>query len=274
MVENIITDGDYILIVYGDIGRWLVQVKAGEKFHTNKGFFAFDQIIGKPFGTTIVTSKEHQFQVFSPTPSDFLLKTIRKTQIIYPKDAAFILLQTGIGPGSRVVEAGAGSGGLTSLLAYYVRPTGKIYSYEVNEQFYKKARKTLARVKLEEWVELKNQDILNGIAEQNVDTVILDLPQPWDAIPHVSNALKDGGTFASLSPTIIQVQNTVESLRAYRFGDVQTFELLLRPWKISVRKNQFIATRPRTQMIGHSGFLTFARKLCTDCSSESQEELK
>jgi len=261
-LENIIQAGDYVLIVYGDRGRWLVQVKEGETFHTNKGFIQFDSIIGKPNGTSVLSSKENTFQIFAPTPADFLQKTIRKTQIVYPKDASFILIQTGIGPGSRVVEAGAGSGGLTSVLAYYVRPTGKIYSYEVNEQFYKKAQKTLARAQLGTFVEFKNQDISEGINEKNVDSVVLDLPQPWDIIPEAEKALKCGGTFASLSPTIIQVQNTVEKLREHEFGDVNTYELLLRPWKISIHKGTFVATRPKTQMIGHSGFLTFARKLC------------
>ncbi len=260
-LDNIIKNGDYVLIVYGDRGRWLVQVKEGQTFHSNKGYIEFDSLIGKPYGITFESSKNNTFSFFHPTPADFLLKTIRKTQIIYPKDAALILIQTGIGPGSIVVEAGAGSGGLTSILAYYVRPNGKVYSYEVREEFLKKAQKTLNRVGLEEFVELKNNDVLNGIEERDVDSVVLDLPNPWDAVPTAENALKSGGTFASLSPTIIQVQNTVEVLREHNFGDVRTCELLLRPWKISLRKGTFVATRPQTQMIGHSGFLTFARKL-------------
>ncbi|MHA1263837.1 MAG: tRNA (adenine-N1)-methyltransferase [Candidatus Helarchaeota archaeon] len=261
-MDKTISNGDYILIVYGDKGRWLVQVKEGETFHTNKGHLAFNSIIGKPYGTSILSSKGNLFQIFAPTPADFLLKTIRKTQIIYPKDAAFILLQTGIGPGSRVVEAGAGSGGLTSVLAYYVRPTGKIYSYEINAEFYKKAKKTLERTQLRDFVELKLKDINEGIDEEHLDAVVLDLPQPWDIIDSAKKALKNGGLYASLSPTIIQVQTTVDLLRAHNFGDIRTYELLLRPWKISVRKGNFLATRPQTQMIGHSGFLTFARKLC------------
>lgn len=260
-VENKIKNGDYVLIVYGDKGRWLVQVKEGESFHTNKGFIKYDAIIGKPYGVRIQSSKDRTLLVFKPTPADFLLKTIRKTQIVYPKDASFILINTGIGPGSRVVEAGAGSGGLTSVLAYYVRPNGKVYSYELQEQFLKKAQKTLTRMGLEEFVEFKNKDVIEGIEERDVDSVVLDLPEPWEVVPQAHMALKPGGLFASLSPTIVQVQNTVDSLKEHHFGDVRTVELLLRPWKISVRKKTFVATRPQTQMIGHSGFLTFARKL-------------
>lgn len=263
-MENLIKIGDYVLIVYGDRGRWLVQVKEGETFHTNKGYVAFDSIIGKPYGSSVQSSQDRTFLIFTPTPADLLLKTVRKTQIIYPKDASFILICTGIGPGSRVVEAGAGSGGLTSVLAYYVRPNGKVYSYELREEFLKKARKTLSRAGLEYFVELKNQDIIEGIDEKNVDSIVLDLPTPWDVVPVARVALKAEGTFASLSPTISQVQNTVNSLKQHGFGDINTFELLLRPWKISVKKGTFEATRPRTQMVGHSGFLTFARKLAKE----------
>lgn len=263
-LEDKIKDGDYVLIVYGDKGRWLIQVKEGESFHTNKGFITFDSIIGKPYGIQVQSSKDYTFRIFAPTPADFLIKTIRKTQIVYPKDAAFILIHTGIGPGAHVVEAGSGSGGLTSILAYYVRPNGKIYSYELQEQFLKKAQKTIARMGLDKFVEFKNKDILNGIEESNIDSVILDLPTPWDIVPLTRTALKSGGIFASFSPTIIQVQNTVASLREHKFGDIRTYELLLRSWKISSRKKTFVATRPHTQMIGHSGFITFARKLSTE----------
>ncbi|HUX98517.1 MAG TPA: tRNA (adenine-N1)-methyltransferase [Candidatus Deferrimicrobium sp.] len=254
-MEKIIQNGDSILIVFDEKRRWIVQVKEGEKFHTNKGFINFDDVIGKPYGCQIQGSKQLDFLIFAPTPADLLFKTFRQTQIIYPKDAGMIIVLTGIGPGSQVVEAGAGSGGLTSMLAYFVRPDGKIYSYEMREEFLKKAQKNITRVGLDKFVEFRNKNILDGIEEKNMDSIILDLPNPWEVVPLTRSALKSGGFFASFSPQISQVQNTVSALREYNFGDIRTYELLMRSWEITKMKS-----RPETQMIGHTGFLTFARK--------------
>jgi len=267
-VEKRIKSGDYILIVFDEPRRWLVQVKAGDAFHTNKGFIKFDDIIGKPYGVRILGSKGHLFSIFTPTTADFLFKAVRQTQIIYPKDASFILITAGIGPGARVVEAGSGSGGLTSVLAFYVQPMGKVYGYEINDEFLKKARKNIARVGLENVVEFKNRDVLAGIEETDVDAVILDLATPWEAVHLAYSALKDAGFFVSFSPTVVQVQKTIEALRNHRFGDIRTCELLLRPWQIS-KKREEVIIRPQTQMIGHTGFLTFARKM----SIESEERV-
>ena len=269
-MEKRIQSGDYILIVFDEPRRWLVQVRAGDAFHTNKGFIKFDDIIGKPYGVRIRGSKGHLFSIFTPTTADFLFKAVRQTQIIYPKDASFILITAAIGPGSRVVEAGSGSGGLTSVLAFYVQPTGKVYGYEINDEFLKKARKNIARVGLESVVEFKNKDVLTGIEETNVDAVVLDLATPWEVVPLAYSALKDAGFFVSFSPTVVQVQKTIATLRDNRFGDIRMCELLLRPWQIS-RKRDDVIIRPQTQMIGHTGFLTFARKMSIESEELSYE---
>jgi tRNA (adenine57-N1/adenine58-N1)-methyltransferase len=260
-VSEIIRKGDKVLIIYDEQRRWIVEVKEGESFHTNKGIISFDDLIGKPYGTQIESSKGRNFLIFQPTPADFLFKVIRKTQIVYPKDAAFILLNAGIGPGSRVVEAGSGSGGLCSILAYYVRPTGKVFSYEIREDFFTKAQKTITRLGLEQFVEFKNKDITEGIDERNVDAVVLDLPIPWEVVPHTRDPLKAGGILVSFLPTINQVQSTVQALKEHRFGDVMVYELLLRSWQITSRHKEYLATRPQTPMVGHTGFIIVARKL-------------
>ncbi|MDD1776597.1 MAG: tRNA (adenine-N1)-methyltransferase [Candidatus Helarchaeota archaeon] len=265
-MEKLIQSGDYILIVFDEPHRWLVQVRAGDAFHTNKGFIKFDDIIGKPYGVRVHGSKGHPFSIFTPTTADFLFKAVRQTQIIYPKDASFILITAGIGPGWRVVEAGSGSGGLTSVLAFYVQPTGKVYGYEINEEFLKKARKNITRLGLDNVVEFKNRDIFAGIEEKEVDAVVLDLATPWEAVHVAYGALKNAGSFVSFSPTVVQVQKTIAALRDNRFGDIRMCELLLRPWQVS-RKMDEVIIRPQTQMIGHTGFLTFARKM----SMESEE---
>ncbi|MEM3585829.1 MAG: tRNA (adenine-N1)-methyltransferase [Candidatus Jordarchaeaceae archaeon] len=248
--------GDWILLIYDRKRRWLLKVEEGKVHHTHKGMINLDDIIGKPYGTMVLSNLNHKFYVVKPTPIDVVLKMQRATQIIYPKDIGLILLNTGIVPGSRVVEAGTGSGALTSILANYVRPSGKVYSYENREEFLKIARKNLEKAGVLEYVELKNKDILEGIEEKEVDAVVLDMATPWLAVKTSYDALVMGGHFASYSPTIDQVQKTVKELKNYNFIDVSTMECMVR--YINVEEGK---TRPETRMIGHTGYMTFALKV-------------
>ncbi len=248
--------GDYVLLIYDRKRRWLLKAEEGKKHHTHRGVVNFDDIIGKPYGTTVLSNLNHKFYVVRPTPMDLILKMQRATQIIYPKDIGLILLNTGIGPGSRVVEAGTGSGALTSILANYVKPTGRVYSYENREEFLIIARRNLEKAGITNYVELKNKDILEGIEEEQIDAVILDIATPWQVVKLAYNALIGGGHFASYSPTIEQVQKTVKELKKEKFIDLRTLECIER--YINVEEGK---TRPETRMIGHTAFLTFARKI-------------
>jgi tRNA (adenine57-N1/adenine58-N1)-methyltransferase len=182
------------------------------------------------------------------------MKSARKTQITYPKDIALIVMFSGIGPGSHIVEAGTGTGALTTALAHYVRPDGRVHSYEIREEFLKTAEKNLKRSNLTDFVELKNKDITAGIDESNVDAVILDLATPWLVVAHAYAALKPCGTIVSFSPTIDQVVKTVEALKENSFVDLETVECLMRGMQVERGK-----TRPQTLMTGHTGYITFAR---------------
>jgi tRNA (adenine57-N1/adenine58-N1)-methyltransferase len=162
---------------------------------------------------------------------------------------------SGIGPGSQVVEAGTGTGALTIALAHYVKPEGRVYSYEVREEFLETAEKNLKRAGLADYVKLKNKDITIGIDEKELDAVVLDMATPWLVVPHAYNALKPCGTIVSFSPTIDQVVRTVEALKENSFIDVETVECLMRGMQIEKGK-----TRPQTLMTAHTGYITFARK--------------
>lgn len=248
--------GEYVLLIYDRKRRWLIKVEQGKTHHTHKGMINLDDIIGKPYGTMVLSNLNHKFYAVKPTPVDMVLKMQRATQIIYPKDIGLILLNTGVIPGSRVVEAGTGSGALTSILANYVKPSGKVYSYENREEFLNTARKNLEKAGVLEYVELKNKDILEGIEEKQVDAVILDMATPWLAVKIAYDALITGGHFASYSPTIEQVQKTVKELKKQNFIDITTLECMVR--YINVEEGK---TRPETRMIGHTGYMTFALKV-------------
>ncbi|MHA1506662.1 MAG: tRNA (adenine-N1)-methyltransferase [Candidatus Asgardarchaeia archaeon] len=251
--------GDLILLFFDERRNWIIKVDEEKKFHTHLGIVDLDSVVGKKWGSCIESSLGKKFYVFYPSIGDLIVKIPRRTNIIYPKDAGLILLNTGIGPGSRVAEAGSGSGALTSILAYYVRPTGHVYSYEVREDFIKLAKKNVRRLGLSDYVTFKNKDIKEGIDEENLDAIILDLATPWDYVKVVYDALSPHGMFVSFSPTIDQVIKTYEALSKNGFRFMRCVESFLRD--IIVRPGK---TRPSTRMIGHTGYILFARKISQD----------
>ena len=250
-----ISEGDYV-ILYLDLRRtYMVKVEAGKTFHTHKGYMKLDELIGKEFGATVQSSLGIEFTALKPALTDYIMKSSRQTQITYPKDAALIVMFSGIGAGSRVVEAGTGTGALTTALAHYVKPDGKVYSYEIREEFQKAAEKNLRRAGLLGFVELKSKDVTTGIEERDVDAVVLDLATPWLVAPHAYEALKPSGIIVSFSPTIDQVVKMTEALKEQNFICIETVECLMRGMQVERGK-----TRPQTLMTGHTGYITHARK--------------
>ncbi|MDH5690859.1 MAG: tRNA (adenine-N1)-methyltransferase [Candidatus Bathyarchaeota archaeon] len=254
-MSQTISEGDRVLLYLDRKRTYLVMVEKEKSFHTHKGFIQLDELIGKEYGTCVTSSMGVEFVALKPILRDYVFKMLRKTQITYPKDIALIVMFSGAGPGSRIVEAGTGTGALTTALAFYVKPEGCIYSYEVRQEFMETASKNLERAGVSEYVELKNKDVTEGIDEQDVDAVILDLATPWLVISHAYLALKGSGTLVSFSPTIDQVVKTVEALKESGFVAIETVECLMRRMQIMKGK-----TRPETLMTGHTGYITFARK--------------
>ncbi len=252
---DLICTGADVLLFLDRKRTYLVTAKKGERFHTHKGYVCFDDIIGRPFGGRVKSSLGVDFVVFKPRIRDYLRKMRHATQVLYPKDTALIINYSNIGPGSIVVEAGTGSGVLTSAIAHYVQPTGRVYSYEARREFLERAQKNIERTGLSAFVVLKEGDVTRGIEEENVDAVILDLATPWMVIPLANQALKAGGSFISFSPTIEQTIKTTQALMDNKYVDVETIECFLR--RIKVQAGQ---TRPETLMIGHTGYITRARK--------------
>lgn len=234
----------------------MIKIEAGKTFHTHKGYLKLDEIIGKEYGEPIKSSLGVTFTTLKPILTDYIMKSGRNTQIVYPKDASLIVMFSGIGPGSRIVESGTGTGALTTALAHYVGPTGKVYTYELRSEFQKNAAKNLQRSKLIDNVELKSGDITMGIKEQELDAIILDLAVPWLVIPHAFKALKPSGVLVSFSPTIDQVVRTTETLRENGFVFIETVECMMRTMQVERGK-----TRPQTLMTGHTGYITHARKI-------------
>ena len=253
---EVIREGSDVLLYLDGRRSFLVKVRRGESLHTHKGVISYDALLGKPYGFKVKSSLGVDFYALKPTIKDYIIKISRKTQIIYPKDMALILLHANIRPGARVVEGGTGSGALACLLADHVRPNGHVYSYEVRGELLELAKKNIERAGLLDYVTLKEGDLTKRIDERDVDAVVLDLATPWLVVDKAYEALKPSGSFASFSPTIEQGIKTVETLKASGFADIETFECLIRRYQVEAGR-----TRPETLTIAHTGYLTFARKI-------------
>ena len=269
MANERISDGDNVLIYLDARRTYMIKMQAGQTFHTHKGYIKLDEVIGKEYGEPIKSSLGVYFATLKPALTDYIMKSSRNTQIIYPKDAALIVMFSGIGPGSRVVESGTGTGSLTTALAHYVGSAGKVYTYELRPEFQKNARKNLERSKLIDCVEMKSGDVtVTGYDERDVDAVILDLAVPWLVVPHAFEALRPSGIIVSFSPTIDQVVKTTESLKENGFVFIETVECLMRTMQVERGK-----TRPNTMMTGHTGYITHARKIMKPPTQESSKSL-
>jgi len=233
---------------------FLVRLTPGQALHTHKGVIQHDDLIGLPWGTQVYSHLGESFYLLRPSLADLIKETRRNTQIMFPKDIGFILVSMSIGPGQTVLEAGTGSGALTTALAFAVGPQGRVISYERRPEMQRLAQKNLRRVGLDERVTFKLRDIAQGFDEQEVDALFLDVPTPEDYIAQARAALKPGGFFGSLVPTTNQVSRLVEALQAHDFAFIEVCETLLRYYKPVPER-----LRPTDRMVAHTGYLIFAR---------------
>ncbi|MCZ7554080.1 MAG: tRNA (adenine-N1)-methyltransferase [Anaerolineales bacterium] len=249
-------EGDLVQLVSPTNKVLLFQLKAGEQLHTHRGVVKTDDLINIPWGSQVFSHQGSPFFLIQPSLSDILRETKRNTQIIYPKDIGFILITMGIRPGSLVLEAGTGSGALTTALAWAVGPQGHVFSYEARADIQNLARKNLQKLGLLERVTLKNRNIAEGFDEKGVDSLFLDLPDPYEYLPQVRAALKSGGAFGSILPTTNQVSRLLSVFHANGFSFIDVCEILLRYYKANADR-----LRPADRMVAHTGFLIFARSI-------------
>lgn len=249
--------------------RYLVTLAQGQAFHCHRGILSHDLLIGQPEGTTVRLPSGTTMVALRPTLDEYVLKMKRGAQVVYPKDMAMILLHGDIYPGARVLEAGAGSGALTLGLLRAVGPQGSVVTYEIREDFAKTARANVdAFMGKAENLVIRMANIYEGIEETDLDRVVLDLPEPWQVIPAARLALRPGGILVAYLPTILQVHTLVEALHADACWTlVSAFETLVRPWHIEGR-----SVRPEHRMVGHTGFLTVARRILPEVRPEARTE--
>src|SRR3954447_687845 len=236
-----------------------VTLTAGKQFHTHRGAIEHDALIGAPEGSVVSSTSGTQYLALRPLLVDFVLSMPRGAAVIYPKDAAQIVTMGDVSPGATVLEAGSGSGSLTCALLRAVGPEGRVLSYEVRDDHADVAVRNVETFFAEvpaNWT-LRRGDVAEPPAGEQVDRAVLDMLSPWDVLPAVAAAILPGGVLIGYVATTTQLSRLVEALRTHGgFTEPSSWETFVRGWHVVG-----LAVRPEHRMIGHTAFLTLARKL-------------
>jgi len=251
-----IKEGGYVLLFHTPRKKWLTKVTQDKKLHTHLGIIDISAAIGMEFGSAARTTEGKLIFLVEPTIHDFIMKSERRTQIVYPKDLGYIAARTGLKNGSKVLEIGTGSGALATFMASIVKPEGHIYSFDVNADFMEIARRNLEKAGMSEYVTLHQHDPHQGVDVREADVAIVDLGDPWTVVDQVHDALKGSGAFVAICPTMNQIEKTATELKKTGYTDIDCVELMIR--NIEAREGM---TRPSMRMIGHTTYLAFARKV-------------
>jgi tRNA (adenine57-N1/adenine58-N1)-methyltransferase len=200
-----------------------------------------------------------QYTIFSPSLQDYVVNMPRGAAVIYPKDAAQIIELADIKNGSKILEAGVGSGSLSLHILKTIGEDGILNSCEINEDFINVAKKNVLKFLKKHpsnWNVYLN-DVKDFKSEIVYDSIILDLLNPWDMIDNVYSMLKPGGHFVCYVATTTQMSKLVETLKLEgHWSDPIASETMYREWHL-----QGLSVRPKHKMNGHTGFLVHTRRM-------------
>ena len=261
-------EGDQVQLTDPKGRHHTITLESGRDFHTHKGSFPHDQLIGSPEGTVVTSTGGTDYLALRPLLADYVLSMPRGAAVIYPKDAAQIVAMADVFPGAHVVEAGVGSGALTCSLLRAVGTEGRVRSYERREDFATVARRNVERFfdGVHPAWELTVGDLVESLpasGARDVDRVILDMLAPWECVDAVAEVLAPGGVLCCYVATTTQLARTVETIRGHGgFTEPQAWESMVRTWHV-----EGLAVRPDHRMIGHTGFLVTARRLAPGVSA-------
>ncbi|MGV9301127.1 tRNA (adenine-N1)-methyltransferase [Amycolatopsis sp. NPDC003676] len=249
--------GDRVQLTDSKGRHYTLTLADGGEYHTHRGALAHDDLIGRPEGSVVTSAGGSTYLALRPLLPDYVLSMPRGAQVIYPKDAAQIVMWGDIFPGARVLEAGAGSGALTCSLLRAVGPAGQVFSYEIRDDHAEHAERNVEKFfgeKPGNWT-LTVADLATHTGE--VDRVVLDMLAPWDQLPNVAAHLVPGGVLTVYVATVTQLSRVTESLREQQcWTEPESWETLMRPWHVVG-----LAVRPDHRMVAHTAFLLTARRL-------------
>lgn len=260
--------GDLVMLWSPKKGdSFLVRLTPKASQSTHLGILYHDDLIGLAYGDPTLSSTGKTFFLMKPSMGDFMRRIRRQTQIVFPKEAGYILLHLSIFPGARVVECGSGSGSLTTFFANMVGDEGRVFSYDRRPDF-----SALAQANCERWgvagrVEFKVRDIETGFDETEADAVFLDVQTPEDYLKQARLALAPGRQIGLIVPTTNQLERVIPALQAESFVNIEILELFLRRYKATAAR-----LRPEDVMVGHTGFLVFATLVRGQADRSENEE--
>jgi len=259
MIERNFNYGDRVQLTDNKGKLYSITLTAGAEWHTHKGMLKHDEIVGLPEGSIVQTNGELKFQIFRPLLADYVLSMPRGATIIYPKDAAMILGVADIKPGARVLEAGVGSGALSISIIRAIGSNGFLHSVEIRDDFAKISKDNVSNYFKGE---PKNWNLTIGALQDqqfdaDFDRVVLDMLSPWECVETASKALVPGGVLLAYVATTTQLSKIAEAIKdSGNFTEPESSESIVRPWH-----HEGLAVRPEHRMIGHTGFLIFARRM-------------
>jgi tRNA (adenine57-N1/adenine58-N1)-methyltransferase len=236
-----------------------ITLTPGREFHTHRGAFRHDDLVGRPEGTVITNTAGVEYLALRPLLADYVLSMPRGAAVVYPKDAGQVVAMADIYPGARVVEAGVGSGALSMSLLRAVGDTGSVHSFERRADF-----AGIARANVETFFggphpawRLTVGDLAEALEERDVDRVVLDMLAPWDCLPAVAAAMAPGGVLICYVATATQLSRVAEAMRQDGdFTEPNAWESMVRGWHL-----EGLAVRPQHRMVGHTGFLVSTRRM-------------
>ncbi|MDL2216255.1 tRNA (adenine-N1)-methyltransferase [Desulfovibrio sp. OttesenSCG-928-M14] len=247
--------GELFILVSPRGKRSLRRLVEGQDIHGTDGVILASALAEVDFGVEVHTLQNVPYRVMKPTLYDLVRGVKRQTQIIYPKDIGYICMRLGIGNGTRVIEAGSGSGSLTLALSWFSSALGHVYTYEARQEFYDLCRRNLDWAGVGGNVTQYLRDIAEGFDQNDADALFLDVRTPWDYLDKVCAAVRPGAALAFLLPTVDQVSRLLKAMESGPFDNIEVEELLVRPWKAVADR-----LRPADRMVAHTGFLIFARQ--------------
>ncbi len=251
--------GDRIQLTDPKGKMYTFTITQGKEWHTHKGWIVHDDLVGMPEGSVVSTSAGLKFTAFKPLLGDFVLSMPRGATIVYPKDAAMIIGLADIFPGSKVIEAGVGSGALAISLLRAIGPQGRLDSFERRQDFADIARENVETYfgSLPQNWNLTVGSVQDSKIENGYDRVVLDMLAPWECVDYAANVLRPGGVFLAYVATTTQLSATAEALKEDgRFTEPLSSETIVRDWH-----HEGLAVRPMQRMIGHTGFLIVSRRM-------------
>ena len=256
--------GDRVQLSDAKGNKHTIVLEQGKEFHTHRGAITHESIVGLDDGSMVSSSNGTTYMLLSPLLLDHILAMPRGAAVIYPRDSAQILVEADIFPGAKVVEAGVGSGGLSSYLLRAIGPTGSLTSFERRADFADTAKKNVAAFMghiPDNWSVLVG-DLQEGVPPAvelhgTIDRVILDMLAPWECIDAAHTLLRPGGVLCIYVATTTQLSRVAETLRiTEKWTEPRSWEMLVRGWHL-----EGLSVRPEHRMVGHTGFLLTTRRL-------------